>query len=94
MALTNEQRSWLAARLKEERARLVRELAEIDYAGRLLEAEPERFGFDELTGEEIPFEQLMDIPWVRTVRPHVGSTEIPGTDSDVLAANRNERYSG
>ena len=94
MALSNEQRECLAARLREERTRLVGELAELDYAVTRLEAQPECFGLDERTGEEIPFEQLMEIPWVRTGTSHEGSKDIPAADSDVRAADRNERYSG
>ena len=39
-------------------SRLTRELGEIEDAMMRLEAEPERFGHDERTGEDIPFERL------------------------------------
>ena len=41
------------------------ELAEIDAALARLYANPERFGVDEETGEDIPFERLDVIPWAR-----------------------------
>lgn len=40
-------------------------LAEIDSALRRLYNEPHRFGFDERSGEAIPFERLDIIPWAR-----------------------------
>ncbi len=49
-----------------EAARETRELAEIDDALRRLYSEPARFGRDEHTGGEIPFERLDIIPWART----------------------------
>jgi RNA polymerase-binding transcription factor DksA len=45
------------------------ELAEIDAALARLYASPERFGLDEETGEEIPFERLDVIPWARRRAP-------------------------
>lgn len=39
------------------------ELTAIDEALRRLYKEPERYGLDEETGEEIPFERLDVIPW-------------------------------
>jgi DnaK suppressor protein len=79
-----------------ELSRLSRELGEIDEAIRRLEREPERFGHDELTGEQIPFERLDLVPWARTRAedPHKMATDIVAVDSDVLRAYRNERYSG
>lgn len=45
--------------------RVSRELAEIDAAlARLLE-DPEHFGLDEKTGQDIPFERLDAVPWAR-----------------------------
>jgi DnaK suppressor protein len=49
-----------------EAARETRELSEIDDALRRLYHEPNRFGRDERTGGEIPFERLDIIPWART----------------------------
>ena len=79
-----------------ELSRLTRELREIDEAIQRLEREPERFGHDELTGEQIPFERLDLVPWARTRAedPHKLATDIVAADSDVLRAYRNERYSG
>lgn len=79
-----------------ELSRLTRELGEIDVALRRLESEPERFGHDELTGEQIPFEQLDVVPWARTRAEdsHKMATDIVAADPDVLRAYRNERYSG
>jgi RNA polymerase-binding transcription factor DksA len=48
-----------------EESRLSRELAEIDAALERLYGDPERFGRDERTGDEIPFERLELIPWAR-----------------------------
>jgi RNA polymerase-binding transcription factor DksA len=48
-----------------EETRLSRELAEIDAALERLYDDPERFGRDERTGDEIPFERLELIPWAR-----------------------------
>ena len=79
-----------------ELSRLSRDLGEIDEAMRRLEREPERFGHDERTGEDIPFERLELVPWARTRTddPHTVATDIVAADSDVLRAYRNERYSG
>ena len=79
-----------------ELSRLSRDLDEIDEAIRRLEREPERFGHDERTGEDIPFERLELVPWARTRTddPHTVATDIVAADSDVLRAYRNERYSG
>jgi DnaK suppressor protein len=79
-----------------ELSRLSRELGEIDEAIQRLEREPERFGHDELTGEQIPLERLDLVPWARTRAedPHKMATDIVAADSDVLSAYRNERYSG
>ena len=79
-----------------ELSRLTRALGEIDEAIRRLEREPERFGHDELTGEQIPFERLDLVPWARTAAedPHKMATDIVAADPDVLRAYRNERYSG
>jgi DnaK suppressor protein len=41
------------------------ELAEIDAALERLTASPDTFGFDEQTGDAIPFERLDVIPWAR-----------------------------
>ena len=46
-------------------ARDTERLHEIDAALRRLIDTPERFGLDERTGEEIPFERLEIIPWAR-----------------------------
>ena len=42
------------------------ELGEIDAALERLYRDPERFGHDERTGEEIPFEPIDVVPWART----------------------------
>src|SRR5436309_1291049 len=75
-----------------EVSRLSRELGEIEEAIKRLEGEAERFGYDERTGEEIPFERLDLIPWARTRAedPHNVPTNIVAADSDVLRAYRNE----
>ena len=48
-----------------EETRLSGELHEIDAARERLFRDPERFGRDERTGEEIPFERLDLVPWAR-----------------------------
>jgi DnaK suppressor protein len=48
-------------------ARETTELAEIDAALERLYREPGRFGRDEHTGREIPFERLDVIPWARSM---------------------------
>lgn len=47
--------------------REIAELGEIDAALERLYKSPERFGLDERTGRDIPFERLDLIPWARTV---------------------------
>ena len=42
------------------------ELGEIDAALERLYKHPDRFGLDERTGKEIPFERLDLLPWART----------------------------
>ena len=46
--------------------REIAELADIDGALERLYKDPERFGRDERTGKDIPFERLELIPWART----------------------------
>ena len=46
--------------------RVSRQLAEIDAALERLIQDPDKFGMDENTGEEIPFGRLQIIPWART----------------------------
>ena len=46
-------------------ARQSQQLGEIDHALRKLYEEPERYGIDENTGEEIAFERLDVVPWAR-----------------------------
>ncbi len=46
--------------------RVSRQLAEIDAALERLFQNPEQFGVDENTGEDIPFARLRIIPWART----------------------------
>ena len=48
-----------------QETRLSHELAEIDAALDRLYREPDKFGQDERTGEDIPFERLELIPWAR-----------------------------
>ena len=55
-----------------EAARETRELQEIDDALQRLYREPQRFGRDERTGGEIPFERLDMIPWARTAADSLG----------------------
>jgi RNA polymerase-binding transcription factor DksA len=50
----------------QESTRLSRELEAIDAALERLYKQPERFGRDALSGEEIPFERLDLIPWAST----------------------------
>jgi DnaK suppressor protein len=50
----------------QQASRLSRELMDIDEALKRLYREPGRFGCDERTGEEIPFERLDVVPWART----------------------------
>ena len=50
----------------QEASRLTRELQAIDAALERLYQTPERFGRDERTGAEIPFERLDIIPWAST----------------------------
>lgn len=47
-------------------ARDTERLHEIDDALRRLMDQPDRFGLDERTGEDIPFERLDIIPWARS----------------------------
>lgn len=49
-----------------EAARETAELGEIDEALRRLYQTPDKYGKDERTGREIPFERLDLIPWART----------------------------
>jgi DnaK suppressor protein len=46
--------------------REIAELGEIDAALQRFYKSPQRFGVDERTGREIPFERLDVIPWART----------------------------
>jgi DnaK suppressor protein len=46
--------------------REIAELADIDAALERLYKHPDRFGQDERTGKDIPFERLDLIPWART----------------------------
>ena len=57
----------------QETSRLTGELQAIDDALDRLYRAPERFGRDERTGAEIPFERLDVIPWARTVVDHHGA---------------------
>jgi RNA polymerase-binding transcription factor DksA len=50
----------------QEASRLSRELEEIDAALERLYQTPDRFGRDERTGEQIPFERPDVVPWART----------------------------
>jgi DnaK suppressor protein len=50
----------------QEASRLSRALEEIDAALERLYHTPDRFGRDERTGHEIPFERLDIVPWART----------------------------
>ena len=50
----------------QEATRLTRELRAIDAALERLYQTPERFGRDERTGADIPFERLDVIPWATT----------------------------
>lgn len=77
-----------------ELSRHTRELAEIENALKLLDDAPDHYGLDERTGEPIPFDQLDNVPWARTARPHEDASDLLAADSDVLRAYRNERYSG
>ena len=52
--------------------RVSRQLAEIDAALERLIQDPEKFGVDENTGEDIPFERLRIIPWARTGEHQAG----------------------
>jgi DnaK suppressor protein len=60
----------------QEASRLTRELRAIDAALERLYQTPEKFGRDERTGAEIPFERLDIIPWASTRidRPSTGDT--------------------
>ncbi len=44
------------------------ELGEIDAALERLYKQPDRFGLDERTGRDIPFERLDLVPWARTAK--------------------------
>ena len=50
----------------QEASRLSRELENIDDALERLYKTPNKFGRDERTGDEIPFERLDEVPWTRT----------------------------
>ena len=80
----------------QEASRVSRELAEIDDALERLYRHPDRFGRDERTGEEIPFERLEVIPWARTRvdDPPPGAAELRAAVEDQRSANRNDRYAG
>ena len=108
MPLSQPQREHLAKRLREERERVLREVdaqdvsrftRELEEIGAALEriyGEPERFGRDERTGEEIPFERLDLIPWARERAgdPSAGAAERRAAETDLRAAEHNERYAG
>jgi DnaK suppressor protein len=80
----------------QEASRISRELAEIDDALERLYRHPDRFGRDERTGEEIPFERLKIIPWARTLvdSPPPGAAARRAAEEDNWAADRNDRYAG
>ena len=68
-------------------SRLSRELEEIDAALDRLYREPDRFGRDERTGEEIPFARLDVVPWARTGIARPGQPEEIGRRGDAPAAD-------
>ncbi|AHG93841.1 hypothetical protein J421_6306 (plasmid) [Gemmatirosa kalamazoonensis] len=80
----------------QEASRLTRELQAIDEALQRLYAQPEHFGRDERTGEEIPFERLEIIPWARTRvdDPPAGATARRAAEADARSAEHNDRYAG
>lgn len=51
---------------KSNATRISEELAQIDAALDLMSNAPEKYGIDENSGEDIPFERLDVIPWART----------------------------
>jgi DnaK suppressor protein len=90
----------------QETSRLGRELAEIDAALDRLYRTPERFGRDERTGEDIPFERLELVPWARArvadVRHATPSTDARSSETpherivetDRSLADHYDRYAG
>ena len=48
--------------------RLSEELADIDDAIERLANEPQKFGICEDTGDDIPYQQLLVVPWARTCK--------------------------
>ena len=80
----------------QEASRISRELAEIDDALERLYRHPDRFGRDERSGEEIPFERLKVIPWARTRvdDPPPRAAEQRPVEEDLRLADRNDRYPG
>jgi DnaK suppressor protein len=80
----------------QEASRISRELAEIDDALERLYRHPDRFGRDERTGEEIPFERLEIVPWARTVvdAPAPGAAARQAAEEDRRLADGNDRYAG
>jgi DnaK suppressor protein len=71
----------------QEATRLTRELRAIDAALERLYQTPERFGRDERTGADIPFERLDVIPWAST-RIDSGASGTHGGASETGEAMR------
>jgi DnaK suppressor protein len=80
----------------QEASRLSGELEEIDAALERLYHTPDRFGRDERTGEEIPFERLVIIPWARerVDDPPAEAAHLRAVDTEVRSAEHNDRYAG
>lgn len=59
----------------QEMTRLSNELADIDAALERMYRTPDRYGVDERSGEEIPFERLDVIPWATATVDRAGRQE-------------------
>lgn len=80
----------------QQMSRLSRELADIDAALERFYRNPDRFGRDERTGEDIPFARLDIIPWARAgVRggAHLEATSAPSDQSVARRARRSPNAS-
>jgi len=84
------------AATEQDASRLTRELEEISAALERIRGEPARYGRDERTGEESPFERLDRIPWARerAGEPSAGAAARRAAETDLRAAEHNERYAG
>jgi RNA polymerase-binding transcription factor len=77
----------------QESTRLAQELESIDAALERLYKDPDGFGRDALSGEDIPFERLDIIPWA-TTRVDESASHAAERAAEERLADRNQRYAG